>query len=113
MPLRRSAVPCGRGDSVSEDRAPVIIGVGQFAEAPHQPNYRALSPVELAAAAEPPQIGRHDRLDGIGFDSEIREGERVRRNDAVVPEQSHLVAGQKRIGQQLQHMGLEHRQREG
>jgi acetyl-CoA C-acetyltransferase len=51
VPLRRSAVPCGRGDSVSEDRAPVIIGVGQFAEAPHQPHYRALSPVELAAAA--------------------------------------------------------------
>ena len=36
---------------MNEDRAPIIIGVGQFAEAPNQSNYRSLSPVELAAAA--------------------------------------------------------------
>jgi acetyl-CoA C-acetyltransferase len=36
---------------VNEDRAPIIIGVGQFVEAPNQSNYRSLSPVELAAAA--------------------------------------------------------------
>jgi acetyl-CoA C-acetyltransferase len=36
---------------VNADRIPVIIGVGQFSEAPNHANYRALSPVELAAAA--------------------------------------------------------------
>src|SRR5882757_4231148 len=51
VPLQRNAVPCGRGVNVNEDRAPIIIGVGQFVEAPNQSNYRSLSPVELAAAA--------------------------------------------------------------
>jgi acetyl-CoA C-acetyltransferase len=36
---------------MSTDRTPILIGVGQFSEAPGQPGYRGLSPVELAAAA--------------------------------------------------------------
>ena len=44
---------------MNEDRTPVIIGVGQFAEAPNQSHYRALSPVELADAL----IARVEALD--------------------------------------------------
>jgi acetyl-CoA C-acetyltransferase len=36
---------------MNDARTPVIIGVGQFSEAPNHAAYRALSPVELAAAA--------------------------------------------------------------
>src|SRR2546429_125914 len=57
VPLQKSAVRWGRGDNVNEDRTPVIIGVGQFAEAPNQSQYRALSPVELAAAAVREAVG--------------------------------------------------------
>jgi acetyl-CoA C-acetyltransferase len=36
---------------MNDARTPVIIGVGQFSEAPNHPAYRGWSPVELAAAA--------------------------------------------------------------
>jgi acetyl-CoA C-acetyltransferase len=53
---------------MNDDRTPVIIGVGQFAEAPNQANYRGLSPVELAAAAV--RAALHD----TGVSAELARG---------------------------------------